>query len=96
MEKDRLTNTIVQHNVDAAEMALQNMVDAVACAQVEMDFFNVIGGDFPVAPGTTDLTPPFCVSAGQTIDFKMQLTMLDNVEDVVLALYRDGVLVAQA
>ena len=42
MEKERLVNTIIQHNVDAAEMALQQMVDDIKCAQVEMDYFNVI------------------------------------------------------
>ena len=50
----------------------------------------------PVGSGSQDLSAPFCVQGGKTFEFKMQLTARDEVEDTVLALYKDGVLVAQA
>ena len=61
-----------------------------------MDYFSVVPADFPISAGSTDLAEPFCVQGGKTFEFKMQLTARDEVEDVYLRLYKDGVLVAQS
>jgi len=49
-----------------------------------MDYFSVLPENFPIGAGTTDLTEPFCVQGGRNFEFKMQLTALNEVEDMYL------------
>ena len=61
-----------------------------------MDYFSVVDQDSPIEAGIQNLSTPFCVSAGKTFEFRMQLTARDEVEDVYLKLYKDDVMVAQS
>lgn len=61
-----------------------------------MDYFSVLPENFPIGAGTTDLTEPFCVQGGRNFEFKMQLTALNEVEDMYLQLLKDDVVVAQS